>query len=290
MATRHHQPTEAPLRGFEARLQAGFEWLASRPREVLGALLVLVISGAVGALAYEWVTRAESDAQEALARAERNLARALGGNTRAVLIPEPANAEQALAIRLEALESLVALIDEHGGTRAAELGSLRAAELEIDVKRHDSAEARLRRLVADLDTGDPLRAMALRLLAYVHTEAGRYLEAAEAQAAAAEVGSYPDVGVMWADAGRNFERAGALERAMRAYDRALAADPQFAEQNRLVERIVALEGRMPLPSASPVPASEAPAAGEAAAGAAAPGPDGVPLSGETPDEGVAPAD
>ncbi len=263
MATRHHAPTEAPTRGLEARLQTGFEWLSSRPREVLGTLLLLAVVGAGSGLAYEWLTRAESQAQEALARAERDLATELGGDSRLILIPEPANPQQALAVRLEALAAFEALIDQHAGTRAADFASLRAAELEIDVERRDSAEARLRRLDADLDPDDPVRAMALRLLALVHVEAGRYLEAAESYAAAAEVQSYPDVGPMWGSAGRNFDRAGALDRAMGAYDRALAADPEWADQNRLVDRIVALEGRMGRPVPDPVvePALAEPPAG-----------------------------
>ena len=263
MATRHHEPTEAPTRGLEARLQVGFEWLSSRPREVLGTLLLLAVVGAGSGLTYEWLTRAESQAQEALARAERDLATELGGDSRLILIPEPANPQQALAVRLEALAAFEALIDQHAGTRAADFASLRAAELEIDVERRDSAEARLRRLDADLDPDDPVRAMALRLLALVHGEAGRYLEAAESYSAAAEVESYPDAGPMWASAGRNFDRAGALDRAMGAYDRALAADPEWADQNRLVDRIVALEGRMGRPAPDPIvePALAEPPAG-----------------------------
>jgi tetratricopeptide (TPR) repeat protein len=256
MATRHHEPTEAPTGGFEARLQAGFEWLGSRPREVLGTLLLLAVAGAGSALVYEWVTRAEGEAQEALARAERDLAKELGGDRRLILIPEPANPERALAVRLESLAAFEALIDQHSGTRAAEIASLRAAELEIDVDRPDSAEARLGRLGTDLDPDDPVRAMALRLLALVHVEAGRYLEAAESYSAAAEVESYPEPGPMWGSAGRNFERAGALDRAMRAYDRALAADPEWADQNHLVDRIVALEGRMERVSPAPDPIAE----------------------------------
>jgi tetratricopeptide (TPR) repeat protein len=241
--TQRHGATESPLEGFESRLQAGFEWLSDRPREVLGTLLALLVAGALGAAGYEWYQRGERSASEDLARADRSYAEAMGGDPWLIDIPEPANVERARSIREDALVLYEEVLAEHSGTRAASFAALRAAEMELDLGMYESAQTRLRALAVDLGDDDVLTGVALRLLAYMHAEAGRYLEAADTYAEAAGVPAYPDSGPVWLAAARNYERVAAWERAADAYDSALAADPAFAEQAGVIERMTSLLDR-----------------------------------------------
>ena len=244
MTTQRHAPTEAPLKGFEARLQVAFEWISAHPREVLGTLITLLIAGAVVAAVYEWRGRQEEAASQALARAERVFAERMGGDPSRALVSEPANSDQARATRAEALPLFEEVAAKHAASRAAEMALLRAAEIEIDLGETEAAQARLEALIGELGEDDALRGIALRLLAHAQTLRGDYRAAADSLAAGAEVESYPDRGLMWLEAGRNFERVQDLQAALQAYDAALATDPVFAERAGLVERSAALEARL----------------------------------------------
>jgi tetratricopeptide (TPR) repeat protein len=243
MTTQRHGTTEAPVTGFEARIQQGFEWIAAHPRQVIGTLAAILVVSAIAAGLWEWRSRGEAAAQEALERTQRSLAQKLGGDPRLTLIPEPANQDLARAAREASLAELDAVVAEYASTRAAAFARLRAAEVALDLGHRDDALARLDALVGTLAADDALRAIALRLAGYVRVEQKDFAGAAESYAQAAGVASYPDQGAAWYDAGRNYERAGAFDRAADAYAKAVAADPELAEREGIVDRMAAVQAR-----------------------------------------------
>jgi tetratricopeptide (TPR) repeat protein len=243
MTTQRHGTTEAPVTGFEARIQQAFEWIAAHPRQVIGTLAAILVVGGVAAGIWEWRSRGEAAAQEALERTQRSLAEKLGGDPRLTLIPEPANQDLARAAREAALAGLDAVATEHATTRAAAFARLRAAEVALDLGKRDDALTRLDALVGALAADDPLRAIALRLAGYIRVEQQDFAGAAESYAQAGGVASYPDQGAAWYDAGRNYERAGAFDRAADAYAKAVAADPELAEREGIVDRMAAVQAR-----------------------------------------------
>lgn len=244
MATQRHGDTEARVEGFEARLQAGFEWVADHPRHVLSVLGAMLLLGLAVAVAYEWRSRTRDQASRELARIEAQFAEAMGGDRRLALVPEPANAEQAARSREAALESLEEFIGRSRG-RPVELAAVRAAELELDLGRLEAADARLRGVVEGLAASDPLRGIALRLLAVALEEASRPREAGDAFAQAAETEAYPDPGALWLSAAEAYRRAGETELAAAAYRHVIDADPAYAGAQRVEDRLVLLELESP---------------------------------------------
>jgi tetratricopeptide (TPR) repeat protein len=250
--TLHHQATERKAEGFERRFQQGLEWLSERPRQVLMLLAGGLVVGVLIAGIYEWGKRREGSAQVALARVERTFARGMGDERSAVPV-EPANADQARRAREQALAGFELVVREHGGSRAAALAQVRAAEIEVDLGELDAGIARIAAAVSELETDDPLRAVALRLSGYAHELKGDSLGAAEDYAAAAAVESYPGRALLWVVAGESFERGGATDRALDALRQGLASDPVLAEQLRAVQRIEQLEQQLAAQQASAQP-------------------------------------
>jgi tetratricopeptide (TPR) repeat protein len=262
MTSQRHGSTDAPVEGFEATLQRGFEWITNHPREVLATLVGFLLVAGIATAVYELRSRGESEAQEALARAERSFAERLGGDPKLALIPEPANPDQARKVREESLAELDRVAADHTGTRAADFARLRAAEIAVDLGDAAGAKQRLDALAADLGMDDPVRGVVLRLRGYVDAQAGEFLSAAETYARAAAVESYPDRASVWVEAARNFERARDFARAGDAYAEAIAADPEFAEAQGLADRLAAARAAAALaPGAPAAPPPGAPESG-----------------------------
>jgi tetratricopeptide (TPR) repeat protein len=252
MATRRHADTEAPLEGFEARIQSAFEWVGEHPREFLSAVGGLLLVGALVAIIYEVRVSQRDSAATALARIEDRFAESMGGTRAISLVPEPANPEQAQRSREAALVALDAYVEEYAGARPADFARLRAAEMEADLGRFPESEARLTALADDLDEDDPFRGVTLRFLGYVLEEQQRPAEAGEAYAAAAEIESYPDAAAVWVAAGEAFRRAGERSRAQFAYAQALSADPAYAVSQQIEDLLTLLEATSePSEEASP---------------------------------------
>ncbi len=239
MTIRGRGDTEARARGFDATLEAGFNWVAEHARSLLTIVGLAVLVGAGIAVSYEVRNRGENEAQLELAQVETGFARAMGGSPDGALalVSEPANQEQARRGREEALARFEAVALDHRGTRAAPLASLRAAEMEVDLERWPDAERRLAELVAELGAEDMLRAVALRLMGFAQEQQGRFAEAGESYEQAAQVEAYPALGALWVAAGASLARAGATERAIAAFQQVLSVDPELAEREGIVERL-----------------------------------------------------
>ncbi len=250
MTTQRHGDTEARPEGFEARLQAGFEWISEHPRQVLFTIGGMLLVGLVVTIVYEVQSRQRDTATRELARIEAKFAESMGGDRRLALIPEPANADQATRSREEALGELDRFIENQGG-RAVDLATVRAAEMELDLGRPDAAETRLRALTGELTDADPLRGVALRLLAVVLEEQDKSLDAAGVYAEAAELESYPDPGALWLSAAESYERAGLSREAIDAYREVINTDPAYAGSSQVEDRISVLEIRSATASGEP---------------------------------------
>ncbi len=237
MTIRSRGDTEARAGGFNARLEAGFNWVTERARTVLAIAGVGLVVGAAAAISYEFRTRTENEAQLALSQVEAGYALAMGSPVDAIWVSEPANQEQARRGREEALGRFEAVSLDHPGTRGALLAELRAAEMQVELGRWPDAEARLTALVGEFEEHDAVRAVALRLLGFSQEQQGRFAEAGESYEQAALPGRYPAAGSLWFEAGASFARAGAIERALLAYQKLLSIDPELAEQKGVVERL-----------------------------------------------------
>jgi predicted negative regulator of RcsB-dependent stress response len=128
-------------------------------------------------------------------------------------------------------------IAKHAGSNLAAIATVKAAELEVDLGKLDTADARLAALAGTLGADDPKRAIALRLRGYTLDQRGQTLAAAETYADAAKVEAYPARGLLWIEAGDCFARAKAPDRAITAYREALAVAPELSEQEQVVQRI-----------------------------------------------------
>jgi predicted negative regulator of RcsB-dependent stress response len=257
-----HGDTEIPLRGFEAQLQTGFEWISQHPRQVLSVLGGIVLIGALVAFTYEWRTRTENRAARELEKIEKQFAESMGADPRVALVPEPANADQARQSREEALSSLEHFLRYKGGSRAAVFASIRAAEMEADLGRLDAAETRLTEGLEELAMSDPVRPTAQRLLAWVQEERGRYGEAADTYAAVARTPGYGDPAGVWFLAAEAYRRAGNAARAGDSYRMVLDTDAAYASRKRVQDLIALLEAEDTVPperaEPSPSPEPESP--------------------------------
>jgi tetratricopeptide (TPR) repeat protein len=244
-STRHHADTESRASGLEGRIQDGLEWIGEHRRHFLIALVALVAALVLAAIYWEVSRSRRAEASAELAAIEASFVADMGAEPAAALVAEPANPEQATRAREAAIAELEAFAQAHGSSDLAHNASLRAAELEVDLKRLDAADTRLAALIQDLAGSDPRRAIALRLRGYVLEELGRAQEAAALYEAGAAVESYPARALLWLAAARTRMRLGANQDALHAFDQAiaiepeLATDPTVARERRSLEALIA---------------------------------------------------
>jgi hypothetical protein len=203
------------------------DWIGHNRRTLGIALGAIVALWVVVALMGELSDSRREEASAELAGIEAAYARDMGAQPGEALIPEPANADQARKAREAALEKLEAFAKAHSGTDLARTARLRSAELEVDLERLDAADARLSALSAELDDGDALKGVALRLRGYVLEELGRDAEAATVYETGGALASYPPRAMLWLAASRTHARLGASAQALAALDRAIAAEPDL---------------------------------------------------------------
>ena len=246
---RQHGDTERMSRGFDARIESGFEWLEANARSVMlvgGGLLLL---GGLIAGIFEYSSRQEEAAQTALERVERAYFAGMGTPIAEIYLTEPANRDQAQRAREAALVGYQQVTLDYPGRVAASAAQLRAAEVEIELGRLAAASERLGALAAALDV-DPLRASALRLQGYAFEEQEKFAEAAAAYEAGAVITDYPGREALWLAASDNYLRTGEIERAIDALREVLAIAPAWAERQGLLERLAGLEAMLPPTEAS----------------------------------------
>ncbi len=242
MTTRHHGETEARAEGFEGRIEDVFEWITAHALQVvIGVIAFLAIGGSLAG-AWEWSKRGAEAAQRQLAEAEIVYNQSMGAVPRAIFPPEPANPDQGVRAREAALEAFEAVAREHGGTVAAELAQVRAAEMELDLGRAAAAEQRLDALGESLDRDALVRGVALRLRGYALEELERWDEAGLAYAEAGAAEAYPDRPAAWLSSAESYRRAGDTDGELAAFQQILELDAEFAQRNDITGRLNALAG------------------------------------------------
>jgi tetratricopeptide (TPR) repeat protein len=256
-STRHHADTESRPAGLDGRIQDALEWIGEHRREFLIALGALVAVLVLAAIYWEMSRSWEVEASAELAAIEAAFVAEMGAEPGAALVAEPANPEQATRAREAAITRFEAFAQAQKGSDLAHHASLRAAELEVDLGRLDAADARLAALIEDLAGSDPRKAIALRLRGYALEELGRAEEAAALYEAGAALESYPPRALLWLAAARTRMRLGANQAALRAFDQAIAVEPELATDPTVLRERRSLEALI----AQPAPA---PAGGEAA--------------------------
>ncbi len=241
MTTEHHSDTDRKVRGVEATIQHGFDWLQDNSKLVLIGIGGFLLVGASVAGIHEYRQQVEESAQAAFAAIETEFATAMGGSDQQPIIPEPANRDQATKAREAAVIAIDAFVAEHASADIADIARLRAVEHQIDLGQLEKADASLSGLLSGLDPGAPLRAMALRLRGYVLEERSEFAAAGEAYQEGAGVTTYPGHATLWIAAAESFVRGDDNERAIQAYQEVLGADPELAERSGVLTRLSDLQ-------------------------------------------------
>jgi tetratricopeptide (TPR) repeat protein len=267
------KPTPAidhPENAFETFLARGLEWINDHQAEVAAGLIAAILLGGATAGIWEWLGARERGSAEALAKVEVELVRELGGDPLAnngfapallgeIVVPtplEPADQSRATAARETALKSFAAVADEHSGTFAATVAQIRAAEIEVELKRFAEADTRLVALIDGLGSSDPVRGVALHMRGSVLESLDRAQEAAQVYADAGAIEEYPGRIQAWIAAAQTYERLGMRERTLESYDAVRVIAPEFAEQAGLMDRIEDLRQAVGS-TAAPAPAAAA---------------------------------
>jgi tetratricopeptide (TPR) repeat protein len=252
--SRHHQDTEARPTGLDARMQDALDWVADHRREAAIALGVLMACVVLAAALWELSRSRNSAASAELAALEADFVADMGSDRTAALVTEPANPEQATRAREAALGKFEAFAQSHSGPAAA-TARLRAAELEVDLGRLDAADARLLALIGELGDKDPRKGIALRLRGYVLEQLERPAEAAALYETGGALESYPPRALLWIAAAHTHMRLGENESALRAFDRAIEAEPELASDPRIERERREVQAMISQP---PAPAATAP--------------------------------
>jgi len=219
VARRSHNPAAETLEEIEGFGDRMVEWVRGHPAVVLGSLLGLLVAAAAVAVGMEWRERSREQAAAALARVEAEYAEAMGAEPGAVEIPEPANPETARQVRERFVGRYAGLAEEYAGRPVGALAALHAGRLQTELGRPEEALEAWRGAVAAFGGDEPVTALLWGRIASLHESQGRWAEAAEAYARAAEVESYPLRHRALGDAARAWAEAGEAERALAAFER-----------------------------------------------------------------------
>lgn len=246
--TQRHGETEKPLEGFDLRIERGFEWIEDHARTVVIAIVGMLLLGGGVALGYELLQRQADASQGALDRVERRYLEAMGQDSSALYVTEPANRDQAAEARREALAGYDGVSADYTGSLADHAAQVRAAEVEIDLGDFEAAQQRLALAAGEMEADHTLRGAALRLQGYAFEELERWPDAAAAYAAGGAVEAYPAREALWLAAGENYLRAGDSAAAALAFEEVIVLAPAWAERQGLVERLAGLQVRAEAPA------------------------------------------
>jgi tetratricopeptide (TPR) repeat protein len=215
-----------PIDGLNAQVDHLAGWVARHRRVALGGAAVVLLAAAGWGVWETVSTRRELRASAALSRAQAEFRQAMGAAPDAREVTEPANPELATRARRDSAASLLAIAEEHPGTRAGVVARLLAGnrlwELGEAQPALDAWEAARRAA----SSRSPLRALVLLRLAEAHEAQGRFAEAAAAFEEAGGIEAYPLRYTALGDAARCFAEAGDVPRALALFDRIESEAPE----------------------------------------------------------------
>lgn len=245
MAQRTRHPESNPAaEALEELEQLGdriARFVAENPRPVMAAIGAVLLAGALAGALVAWQDWRDEQATAALEAVRTAYLEAMGAGVGAVEIPEPANPETAKRVREDFAARFAEVAEGHGGTAAATLALLEAADLRQALGQTDAALAGWRQAAATASADSALRALLEERIAQAEEAAGRFTEAAEAWTRAGEADEYPLRWLALGHAARCWLEAGDTDRAREIYGRIKREAPQA----RLPEHVAARLRELP---------------------------------------------
>lgn len=216
-------------------------FVAENPRPVMAVIGAVLLAGALAGGIITWQNRRDEKAVAAFEAVRTAYLEAMGAGVGAVEIPEPANPETAKRVRAEYAERFAGVAEAHGGTTAATLARLEAADLRQALGESDAALEGWRQAAASAGSESALRAMLEERIAHAEEAAGRFAEAAAAWTQAGEADEYPLRWIALGHAARCWLEAGDPDKARALFGRIQKESPE----TRLPEHVAARLRELP---------------------------------------------
>jgi tetratricopeptide (TPR) repeat protein len=217
------------------------EWISNNPRPILAVGLAIVLLAAAYAMVTTTQETAREKASAALGRVQSDYRTAMGASPDDTEISEPANPETARRVREEFIERFSEVLEQYPGTVAAALAALDLGTLQEKLGRSDDAVATWLGAVERIGPDAPVGALVELRVAAAYEAEGRWLEAGEAFERAASIEDFPMRLRARAEAARCFAEAGEVDRALAAFARVEADDPNTFLPAHLSARIRELQ-------------------------------------------------
>jgi tetratricopeptide (TPR) repeat protein len=178
VAEKSEKMSKEELRAPDAFQRVGVEaqsWLLERQKLVGLLVLVLLVAGAVAAVASYFSSRGEERASKALGGALKVLQRPVAEGTQAAAPEQEEPPFKSAKEKDEALKkALTDFRTEHGGTRAAVMATLALGQAEHRLGNYEAALAAFNEYLTKAPKDEPLRAEALEGQGYVYEAQGQY--------------------------------------------------------------------------------------------------------------------
>lgn len=230
-------PVVESLEEIESLAERMAQWIGENARLVMILVVVLLVV-AGGVQTYRSQSReAVREASNALAQVRDAYLVAMGANPGSFEIPELANPEAQSGVRQEFSKRFIEVAESNAGTVQGALAWLEAGILLGEIGENAAAVEAWRKGLEAAPAAAPVRGMLLVRIAGEEEDRGRWIEAAETHAQAADLEQYPLRFWAMTDAARCFDRAGNSERALALLERVDADAPSLQLPGYLRERL-----------------------------------------------------
>lgn len=229
------------LDGIESTGDRLSEWVSENPRPILAGVLGIALIAGTYALITSSQENAREEASAALGRVQADYRRAMGASPDDLEVAAPANPETAKRVRTEYVERFGAVVAAHAGTAGAALAGLEIGILDQDLGQHEAALATWIETARQVSPDSAIAALLELRVAAAYEDKGRWVEAGEAFERAAGVESYPMRHAARAEAARCYAEAGDVDRALGAFERVQADDPDGFMPEHLKARLLELQ-------------------------------------------------
>jgi tetratricopeptide (TPR) repeat protein len=217
------QATET-LHEIESVFDRMAHWATTNPVTLL-VVLGTLLGGAAAIGGFQaWQGSREADAAAEIAEIDSEFRAAMGAPRGSLEIPEPANAEAALATRTEFATRFREAAERRSGTAASVTAWLEAGRLGEALGDVEAATQAQRAAIDEAPAGSTLRALAHTQLAGSLERAGDPAAAAVEYLAAGQVEDFPARVLALGDAARCFADAGETGRALEIFGQLNEAD------------------------------------------------------------------
>lgn len=207
----------ATLDELESRSERLADWISNNPTAILGTAAAILVIAAIYGFATSSQDAAAEKAAASLATVQSEYRKAMGAGPSDFEIPEPANADTALAVRTEYLERFISVASEHQGTSTAALAALDAGQIQDQLGNPGEARATWQAGADGLPAESPIRALLLLRVAGSFEEEENWSEAAASYEEAAAVPAFPLRHTALLDASRCRAQAGEVDQALANY-------------------------------------------------------------------------